>query len=133
MKVLKLTGKEWTSDAWNGDIWLDPNETDNPETPSHSESTLPIKVACLPVSETSLPQLESPVITPSETDGLKEDAQSLQYLPQPTLVPIITRVKSHKVLGEQVHAGGNNLYTRRTVKLCLYVSEESWETCRSVF
>lgn len=59
MKVLKLTGKEWTSDAWNGDIWLDPNETDNPETPSHSESTLPIKVACLPVSETAFLSLKA--------------------------------------------------------------------------
>lgn len=35
-----MIDKEWDSEAWNIDIWLDPNETDHLETPGHSDSHL---------------------------------------------------------------------------------------------
>ena len=92
---------------------MDPNETENPETLSHSESPLPVVVARFPVSHSSLPQLESP-----ETDALKEDDHSLQYLVQPSPLPAITMIKSQHVLERQVHTRENKLYTKKTVKLC---------------
>lgn len=40
VKVRKMIDKEWDSEAWNIDIWLDLNETDHLETPGHSDSHL---------------------------------------------------------------------------------------------
>ena len=71
MKVRALIRKERNPETWKGDNWLDPDETDNLEPPSHSESSSPVEAACPPVSEeTSLPLLENPVMLSLEVDVL---------------------------------------------------------------
>lgn len=66
---------------------LDTDETDTLKPPNHSETPIPLQVAFLPVSETSL-LLRNPMITLSGVNMWKEDAKT----------PItVTRIISHHV------------------------------------
>ena len=52
-------------------MWLESDKGDNIELPSHSESLLPLEVACSPVSNETNFLFENPVITLPGANALK--------------------------------------------------------------
>ena len=89
-----------------GRIWLESDKGDTIELPSHSESLLPLEVACSPVSdETNFSLFENPVITLPGANALKRGAHSTQNS-SPLMSISLSVQLSHSVMSDSLKPHG---------------------------
>ena len=78
VKARALIEKEWDPISWDGDIWKDPDEAEDPEPLNSDESSLPVEDSSSPLAEAASPQpvvvaLSLTVIStvfPSQSEGI---------------------------------------------------------------